>query len=66
MNYQNLELFNEMKSIKKLVDIFAYPPEPYLSFILSPLANSNPQQSIPDPAVLTTEQLNQLAVQAAS
>ena len=55
-----------MKSIQKLVDIFAYSPEPYLSFTLSPLASSNSQQSIPDPAVLTTEQLNQLAVQAAS
>jgi hypothetical protein len=54
-----------MKSIHKLLDIFTTYPQPDLSFTV-PLAKTNSQNFIPDPAALTTEQLNQLAVQAAS
>ena len=66
MNSQNLDLFNQMKSIHKLVDIFTNYPQSDLSFTLSPLAKPNSQHLIPDSAVPTTEQLNQLAVKAAS
>ena len=65
MNSQNLELFNEMKSIYKLLDIFTNFPQHDLSFTVS-LQKPNSQHFIPDSAVLTTEQLNQLAVQAMS
>ena len=55
-----------MKSIHKLVDIFTTYPQSDLSFTLSPLAKPNSQHLMPDPAVPTTEQLNQLAVQTVS
>ena len=66
MNAQNQDLFIQIKSIQKLVDVFAYSPDPYLSFTLSPLAKPNPQYPQPDPAALSNQHMNQLASQAAS
>ena len=66
MNAQNQDLFIQIKSIQKLVDVFANSPDPYLSFTLSTLGKPNPQYSQPDPAALSNQHLNQLASQAAS